>query len=76
MGYKEAFQLENFNTYHNLSFRENLGNSWKIQLGTSYSNNKDDIDGSLQGNDNKKVVLQDLEYLRSIFSTMAMMIKV
>ncbi len=62
LGYKEAFQLENFNTYHNLSFRENLGNSWKIQLGTSYSNNKDEIDGSLQGNDNSKVVLQDLEY--------------
>jgi vitamin B12 transporter len=61
LGFKEAFALRNFNTYHNLSYKENLGALWKLNLGFSYSNNKDDIEGSLQTADNKTAILQGME---------------
>jgi vitamin B12 transporter len=62
LGYKDAFALKNFNMYHNLSYRENIG--WKIKLnaGLSYSNNKNDISSRLNDQDNKEVVLQGLEF--------------
>jgi vitamin B12 transporter len=62
LGYKEAFALENLNSYHNISYRENLGAMWKLNLGFSYSNNKDDIEGSLQGSDNKPALIQGMEF--------------
>ena len=40
---KDAFGVKNFNTYHNLSWRENLGKGWKMNLGMGYSYNKDNI---------------------------------
>lgn len=57
LGYKDAFQLANLNHYHNLSFRQNLGTFWKMQAGISYSNNKDEIRGSLQDGANRDVLL-------------------
>jgi vitamin B12 transporter len=62
LGYKEAFRLKNFNMYHNLSWRESLGEGWKLTAGLSYTNNQDDIQGDLQSGDNKEVVLSGFEY--------------
>jgi hypothetical protein len=59
---KEVFNLENFNIYHNISWRENLGARWKINTGVSYSNNKDKIAGDFQNNQNVKQVVQGFEY--------------
>ena len=61
LGYKDAFSLSNHNIYHNLSWRENMGSKWKINTGISYSNNKDDIKGELQNDENEKVSLPQLE---------------
>jgi len=62
LGYKDAFDLKNFNTYQNISWKENLGTRWKINLGTSYTYNKDDINGSLQDAQNTKAALSGFEY--------------
>jgi hypothetical protein len=62
IGYKDAFRLRNFNMYHNLSWKENLGGKWKFNGGISYTNNKDRIKGSTQDEDNKDVMLAGLEY--------------
>jgi vitamin B12 transporter len=62
VGYKDAFRLKNFNIYHNLAWRENLGAHWKFNGGVSYTNNKDDIQGSMQDDQNNNVVLSGLEY--------------
>lgn len=51
---KDAFGLKNFNMYHNLSWKEKIGKGWKVNLGVSYSTNRDDIDNELQDNENKK----------------------
>lgn len=50
---KNAFSLSNFNIYHNLSWKQRLGNGWKLQLGGSYSNNHDKINNALQNQDNQ-----------------------
>ena len=51
---KDAFGLKNFNMYHNLSWREKIGNGWKVNIGMSYSTNRDKIKNELQDADNKK----------------------
>lgn len=40
---KDAFDLNNYNWYNNLSWRENLGGGWKMQLGAGFSANRDNI---------------------------------
>lgn len=45
---KNAFGIINHNWYNNLSWKENLGNGWKMNLGFSYSTNKDDLTQELQ----------------------------
>lgn len=62
VGYKDVFRLKNFNMYHNLSWRENLGRRWKFNAGASYTNNKDDIQASNEDADNNNIVLKGLEY--------------
>ncbi|HRP55521.1 TonB-dependent receptor [Agriterribacter sp.] len=62
MGYKDVFSIRNFNMYHNMAYRENLGSGWKLNGGISYSNNKDDITGKLQDAYNKDVVVDRLEF--------------
>lgn len=42
-GFKEAFELESFNVYTNINYKENLGKGWRLNLGTSYSTNRDRI---------------------------------
>ncbi|MEX6688584.1 TonB-dependent receptor [Danxiaibacter flavus] len=55
---KDAFGLTNTNWYNNLSYRENLGRGWKMNLGAGYSYNKDDISQQLQDQNNQPVILQ------------------
>jgi vitamin B12 transporter len=64
IGYKDAFRLRNFNMYHNLSWKTNMAAQWKFNAGVSYTNNKDDIQGSNQDEKNNDVVLMGygLEY--------------
>lgn len=50
---KDAFALNNINWYNNLSWRENLGNSWKMNVGASYSTNKDDLSQEVQNQNNQ-----------------------
>ena len=49
---KDAFGLTNYNWYNNLSWREYLGNGWKIQAGAGFSLNKDDIAQHVQDANN------------------------
>ena len=51
---KNAFKIENVNTFQNISWRENLGNGWKINTALSFSTNKDDIGNELLNNANQK----------------------
>ena len=62
LGYYDAFRLENFNMYHNLSWKEVLGHGWKFNGGLSYANNKDDIQGSMQDEKHNDVLLNGLQF--------------
>ncbi len=50
---KNAFDVNNTNWYNNLSWRETLKNGWKMQLGATYSTNKDLIDLKVVDANNK-----------------------
>jgi len=52
---RNAFQLKNFNTYQNISWREKLGSGWKIRVGASYSNNRDNIKSDLENDSREKL---------------------
>ncbi len=56
---KNSFGLQNFNTYQNINWKENLGNRWKLFAGLSFGTNKDDISNELQDGDNVKQVITD-----------------
>lgn len=60
--YKDAFDLSNFNMYHNFSYRDNLGARWKLNVGTSFSTNKDNITGELQNASNQPEVVNGYEF--------------
>lgn len=62
LGYKDAFRLKNHNLYQNLSYKENMGTYWKFNAGVSYTDNKDNIQGSLQNGGEADVVVQGLEF--------------
>lgn len=62
LGYLDKFAIKNSNQYHNVSWKENLPKRWKINIGTSYTNNKDDINGGMQDLNNNDVVLSGLEF--------------
>lgn len=62
VGYKDKFSLDNFNFYHNLAYREKLGNKWKMDIGLSYTNNKDDIENGMRDAQDQDVVLTNLEF--------------
>jgi vitamin B12 transporter len=61
LGYLDKFSLSNSNQYHNLSWRENLPKRWKLNIGVSYTNNQDDINGGMQNNNKEDVLLNTLE---------------
>ncbi len=50
---KDAFALNNYNWYNNVSWKENLGSGWKMNLSTSYSTNKDEVSQQVQDQSNK-----------------------
>ena len=56
---KDAFTLTNHNWYNNLSWRENLGKGWEMNLGTSYSTNRDDINQQVQDADNLQKIFDN-----------------
>ena len=62
IGYLDKFAISNTNIYHNLAWKENLAKKWKINLGVSYTNNKDDINSGMQGLNKNDVVLGNLEF--------------
>jgi len=51
---KNAFNIENVNTFQNISWRENIGNGWKANTALSFSTNKDDIGNELLNSENQK----------------------
>jgi hypothetical protein len=55
IGYLNLFKLKNVFIYQNLSWRENLGSKWKLNMGVSYTNNKDHVDNRLQNEDHGDV---------------------
>jgi vitamin B12 transporter len=61
---KTAFGLKNTNWYNNLSWRENLGNGWKMNIGLSFSTNHDDISNQIQ-NQNNQYITTGLYYIDS-----------
>ncbi|MFC0774105.1 TonB-dependent receptor [Terrimonas alba] len=62
LGYLDKFGIRNTNIYHNLAWKENIGKKWKVNLGFSYTNNKDDINSGMQDQDKNDVVLSGLEF--------------
>jgi vitamin B12 transporter len=62
IGYLDKFKIHNTNMYHNLSWKENLPNKWKIFLGVSYTNNTDDIYAGMQNTSKTDVILSGLEF--------------
>ncbi len=53
---KDAFGLKNFNWYNNLSWRETLGNGWKMNLGFAFSKNNDKLSQEIQDSANIKAL--------------------
>lgn len=62
VGYKDAFALSNLNIYHNLSYRENLGSGWKLNIGASYTTNRDKIAADLENSAGEKETVQYMEF--------------
>lgn len=56
---KDAFAIENLNTYQNINWKDNIGNGWRIISGISYSTNKDDILNELEDANNQKQVISN-----------------
>ncbi|MFZ1798435.1 MAG: TonB-dependent receptor [Chitinophagaceae bacterium] len=56
---KDAFTLTNHNWYNNLSWRENLGKGWEMNLGSSYSTNRDDISQQVQDANNLQKIFDN-----------------
>ena len=52
---KNAFTLNNINTYQNLNYKDRLGKGWRINTGLSFSTNKDEITNELQDATNQKL---------------------
>jgi hypothetical protein len=65
--YKNSFDMKTLNWYNNLSWREYLGNSWKLDLGISYSYNSDKFNQAVKDEDGNIVVIPS-PYLDSTYS--------
>jgi hypothetical protein len=59
---KDAFTLKNRNWYNNLSYRENIGNGWKMLLGASFSTNLDIMQQQVQDSANQPKEFPPSEY--------------
>jgi outer membrane receptor for ferrienterochelin and colicin len=62
LGYLDRFGISNFNTYHNLSWKENLGKKWKLYAGTAYTFNEDNIKSGMKDINKNEVILSGLEF--------------
>lgn len=60
--FKNAFSVINHNWYNNLSWREYLSNGWKMNIGTSYSTNRDDLNQQVQDQNNQPKQFGDSAY--------------
>jgi vitamin B12 transporter len=56
---KDAFALKNLYMYHNLSWKEKIGRGWKVNIGSSFSTNRDEINNELQDMNNVKQLLSN-----------------
>ena len=80
---KDAFGIKNHNFYNNFSWKENLGNGWKMNTGFSFSTNHDNLFQQIQNAnnaptstgfswiDNKNFTTdsrQDLTQIRTVFT--------
>jgi vitamin B12 transporter len=69
IGMKDAFTLQNLNQYYNLSWKQPLKNRWKLNMGFSYSTNKDDINNELQDAANvKQTIISPIFYALKNFA--------
>nr|WP_232373041.1 TonB-dependent receptor [Pinibacter aurantiacus] len=64
---KNAFGLYNNNEYANLSYKEVLGRNWKLNIGTSYSHNLDNVNTDLQNQDNENQHIPYYPYFQKAF---------
>ncbi|MCX8018864.1 MAG: TonB-dependent receptor [Chitinophagaceae bacterium] len=62
LSFLDKFSLRNLNHYHNLSWRENLKNGWKLNLSFSFAENDDRIASGLQDDRKKDVLVSGLEF--------------
>lgn len=65
MDLKNAFGVNNLNWYNNISWRENLGKGWKMNIGAGYSTNTDDITQQLQNQNNQPQTFPDKPWLQA-----------
>jgi vitamin B12 transporter len=68
---KQAFTIKNFNIYTNLSWKERIGKKWKINIGISYSNNRDRLGNELQNSGNVKQNIFTEPYIRKNFNILS-----
>jgi vitamin B12 transporter len=68
---KDAFSVKNDNYYGNLSWKEKLGEHWKMNLGLAYSSNSDDIFNELQNEVNRKEKIPEYPFKAKSFSVNA-----
>ena len=62
LGYLDQFKLDNIYHYHNLSWKERIGNFWKFNAGVSYANNQDKIEGAMLDGSKNKVTINGFEF--------------
>jgi vitamin B12 transporter len=69
-GYDELFEVHNHNIYTNLTYKESLGNGWRVNIGASYSTNTDKIQtDTLKISPTTHIkVRSDLAQLRTVFT--------
>lgn len=63
---KNAFTLRNRNWYNNLTYRENIGDGWKMQLGLSFSTNLDNIVSQVQDGNNQPKTFPSSQYWMAV----------
>jgi vitamin B12 transporter len=57
-----SFENKGINIYSNLSYRESLGNKWRIDAGLAYNYSKDDISSKLEDENHEPIFLTEEPY--------------
>lgn len=63
IGLKNAFQLSNKNFFTNISYRQFLGNGWKLNTAVSVSYNQDRIVNEVQNQQNQKIPVVNISVI-------------